>query len=62
MDKYDQALVLLSIVFSIVGTWLFDSGNFGPLQARAHKKQRQAWSFGLLSVGFALGAISFFWS
>jgi hypothetical protein len=63
MNKYDQALVLLSIVFSIAGTWLFDSGNFGfPRQARARKKRRQAWSFGLLSVGFALGAISFFWS
>ena len=58
MDKYDQALVLLSIVFSIAGAW---AGNFGlPRQARARKKRRQAWSFSLLSVGFALAAISFF--
>ena len=74
MDKYAHALILLSIVFSIVGTWLFDSSNFAfppetfhvpdhvARQARARKKRQQAWSFGLLSVGFTLGAIGFFWS
>ena len=35
----DLALALLAIVFSIAGTWLFDSGNFGlPLCRPAHVK------------------------